>query len=113
MYELYNIAHNNPEWYTLKMSVEETGHIPISAILKEQAEGVISEDLIQQEYYCSFDLGVSGAYYTQYIDRMKIKGQIGNVGWESAYKVHVAMDLGMRDTTAIIFFKYAIILFEL
>jgi len=105
MYELFNIAQNNPEWYALKMSIEETGHIPVAAILKEQAEGVISEDLIQQEYYCSFDLGVSGAYYTNYIDKMKLKGQIGNVAWESAYKVHCAFDLGIRDATAIIFFQ--------
>ena len=105
MYELFNIAQNNPEWFCLKMSVEETGHIPIAAIMKEKAEGVISEDLIQQEYYCSFDLGVSGAYYTNYIDKMKLKGQIGSVGYESAFKVHTAWDLGVRDSTAIIFFQ--------
>lgn len=105
LYDLYNIALNNPEWYCLKMTVEETGHIPISAILKEKEEGVISEDLIQQEYYTSFELGVEGAYYTKYIDKMRLKGQIGNVAWESAYKVHTAWDLGIRDSTAIIFFQ--------
>ena len=105
LYDLYNIALNNSEWYCLKMSVEETGHIPINAILKEKEEGLISEDLIQQEYYCSFELGVEGAYYTKYIDKMRLKGQIGNVAWESAYKVHTAWDLGIRDSTCIIFFQ--------
>lgn len=105
LYDLYNIALNNSEWYCLKMSVEETGHIPIQAILKEKEEGLISEDLIQQEYYCSFELGIEGAYYTKYIDKMRLKGQIGNVAWESAYKVHVAFDLGIRDSTCMIFFQ--------
>lgn len=106
LYELYNIALNNPEWFVLKMNVEETGHIPISQIRKEQQEGIISEDLIQQEYYCSFDVGAAGEYYSDYINKMKLKGQINNnVMWESAFKVHTAWDLGVRDTTAIIFFQ--------
>jgi phage terminase large subunit len=105
LYDLYNIALNNSEWFCLKMSVLETGHIPIAAIQKEKEEGLISEDLIQQEYFCSFELGVEGAYYTKYIDRMRLKGQIGDVAWDSAWKVHCSFDLGVRDTTAIIFFQ--------
>ncbi len=105
LYDLYNIALNNPEYYCLKMSVEETGHIPLSAILKEKEEGLISEDLIQQEYYCSFELGVEGSYYTKYLDKMRLKGQIGNVAWESAYKVHVAFDIGVEDPSCLIFFQ--------
>ena len=53
----------------------------------------------------SFDLGVEGAYYTKYLDRMRLKGQIGAVPWESSFKVHTAWDLGVRDSTTIIFFQ--------
>lgn len=105
LYELYNIALNNPEWFVIKMNVEETGHIPLHLIQKEQAEGLISEDLIQQEYYCSFSCGVEGSFYGKYIDKMRLKGQISSVGFESAYKVHTSWDLGIRDSTAIIFFQ--------
>jgi phage terminase large subunit len=105
LWELYEIARQNPDWFAMKMSIEETQHIPLYEIEKERAEGLISEDLIQQEYYCSFDLGVEGSYYSKYLDRMRVKGQIGVVPWEPAFKVHVAMDIGVRDSTSIIFFQ--------
>ena len=65
----------------------------------------MSEDLIQQEFFTSFSLGVEGAYYTKYLDRMRINNQIGNVPYEVGFKVHTAWDLGVRDSTAIIFFQ--------
>lgn len=105
MWELYNIAKESPDWWTYKLSVEDTNHIPIYEIEKERAEGLMSDDLIQQEYFCSFEMGVEGAYYSKYLDRMRVKGQIGIVPWEPSFKVHTAWDLGVRDSTVIIFFQ--------
>lgn len=105
VYDLYNISLNNPEWFVLKMNVEETGHISISAIQKEKEEGYISEDLIQQEYYCSFDLGIEGSYYSKYIDKLNLDNRITEVPYEAQYKVHTAWDLGVHDMTTIIFFQ--------
>lgn len=105
MWELYQIANQSPDWFCDKLSVEETHHISLSEIEKDRQEGLMSDDLIQQEYYTSFDLGVEGSYYAKYLDRMRIKGQIGQVPWESSFKVHTAWDLGVRDSTAIIFFQ--------
>lgn len=104
-WELYQIAQQNPDWFAMKLSVEDTNHIPLEEIEKERKEGLMSEDLIQQEYYCSFEMGVEGSYYCKYLDRMRVKGQIGIVPWESAFKVHVAIDIGVRDSTTLIFFQ--------
>ncbi len=105
LFELYQIAQQSPHWFAYKMTVEETGHIPLSEIEKERSEGIMSDDLIQQEYYCSFDLGVEGSYYAKYLDRMRLKGQIGMVPFEAGFKVHTAWDIGVRDSTTIIFFQ--------
>ena len=105
LWELYNIAKESPHWFCLKLTIEDTEHIPLYEIEKEKAEGIMSDDLIQQEYYTSFELGVEGAYYTKYLDRMRTKGQIGVVPWEAGFKVHTAWDLGVRDSTCIIFFQ--------
>lgn len=106
LWELYNIAINNPEnWFCSKLSVEQTNHVSIHEIHKEIAEGLISQDLAYQEYYCSFDMGVEGSYYAKYLDRMRVKGQIGMVPWESSFKVHTAWDLGVADSTCIIWFQ--------
>lgn len=105
LWDLYQIAQQSPEWYCLKMGVDETQHIAHEEIEKERAEGLMSEDLIQQEYYCSFTMGVEGSYYAKYLDRLKLNYQIGDVPWEPSFKVHTAWDIGMRDSTSIIFFQ--------
>lgn len=105
MWELFNIATDSKSWFCFKIGLDETQHIPLQEIEKERSEGLISEDLIQQEYYCSFEMGVEGSYYLKYLDKMRVAGQIGIVPWEPAFKVHTAWDIGVRDSTSIIFFQ--------
>lgn len=106
LYNIYEIASSNPEhWYCSRLTVEDTGHVSLEDIQREISDGTMSEDLVQQEFYCSFDLGVEGAYYTKYLDRMKVNQQIGIVPWEPGHKVHSAWDLGVRDSTCIILFQ--------
>lgn len=104
-YELYQIANNTPSWFAYKLTLDDTQHIPYREIERERSEGIMSEDLIQQEYYTSFDMGHEGAYYAKYLDRMHLDGRIGDVPWVSECKVYTSWDLGMRDTTSIIFFQ--------
>lgn len=105
LYELYQMALHNPEWFVYKLTLDDTKHIPLIEIERERAEGIMSEDLIQQEYYTSFEMGVEGSYYAKYLDRMRVSGQIGMVPWEPGFKVHTAWDIGVRDSTSIIFFQ--------
>ncbi len=106
LWELYNIAKDNPnEWFCSKLTLEDTKHISWEEIQKEIASGEISEDLAMQEYFCSFDQGVEGAYYAKYIDKMRLNGQLGQVPWESSFKVSTAFDIGVRDSTCIIWFQ--------
>jgi len=105
LYQLYELASRSPEWFSMKIGLDETNHIPLQEIERERREGLMSEDLIQQEYFCSFDMGVEGSYYSKYLDRMKREARIDQVPWEAGFKVHTAWDLGVRDSTAIIFFQ--------
>lgn len=105
LYTLYEMAKQLDDWFCYKLTLDDTLHIPYSEIEKDRIEGIMSEDLIQQEYYTSFDLGVEGAYYAKYMDRMRVRGQISQVPHEAGFKVHTAWDLGVRDSTCIIFFQ--------
>ncbi len=105
LYEVYQIAKQAPGWFCYKLTVEDTKHVSLHELEKERAEGIMSEDLIQQEYYTSFDMGVEGSYYAKYMDRMRVNRQIGSVPWEPGFKVHTAWDIGVRDSTSIIFFQ--------
>ncbi len=104
-FELFQIAQNSDNWFAMRLTLDDTQHIPYAEIEKERAEGIMSEDLIQQEYYCSFDMGVEGAYYAKYLDKMRVEGRIGIVPWEVGHKVHTAWDIGVRDSTSIVFFQ--------
>jgi len=105
LFDLYNIASNSPDWFCYKLTLDDTKHIPLEEIQRDRDEGLMSEDLIQQEYYCSFSLGVEGSFYTKYIDKMRISNQIGNVPWLSNVLVNTAWDIGVRDSTCIIFYQ--------
>lgn len=105
LYTLAELAQNSPDWFYTKLTIEDTEHIPIEEIEKEKIEGIMSDDMIQQEYYTSFEMGVEGSYYSKYLDQMRVNHQIGDVPWESGFKVHTAWDIGVRDSTCIIFFQ--------
>ena len=105
LWTLAELAQNSPEWFYLKLSVEDTCHIPLEEIEKERRDGIMSEDMIQQEYYTSFEMGVEGAYYSRYMDVARREARIGPVPWENGFKVHTAWDIGVRDSTTIIFFQ--------
>lgn len=105
LWQLAQLAEHSPDWFYIKLTVDDTKHIDLEEIEKERREGIMSEDMIQQEYYTSFEMGVEGAYYTYYIDRMKAQGRVGDVPWENGFKVHTAWDIGVRDQTSIIFFQ--------
>jgi len=105
LWQLAELAKNSPDWFYIKLTVEDTEHIPLSEIEKERAEGMMSEDLIQQEYYTSFEMGVEGSYYSKYLDLARRDARIGAVPWENGFKVHTAWDIGVHDSTAIIFFQ--------
>jgi len=105
LYELFQIAKNSEDWFTEFLTIEDTGHISALEVRREIESGEISEDLAMQEYYCSFDRGQEGSYYAKYLDKMRLKGQIGVVDWEPYHKVYTAWDLGIKDPTVILFYQ--------
>ena len=104
-WSLYQIAINSPEWFCQKLSITDTNHIPLEMIQQDINEGLVSKDLVEQEYFCSFDRGAEGSYYAKYIDKLRVNGQIGQVPWEPAFRVSTSWDLGVSDSTCIIFFQ--------
>lgn len=105
LWQLAELAQISPDWFYYRLTVEDTSHISLEDIEKERREGIMSEDMIQQEYYTSFDMGIEGSYYSRYLDTMRREKRLADVPWENGFKVHTAWDLGIRDNTSIIFFQ--------
>jgi hypothetical protein len=105
LWNIYNIAQHSPDWFCEKLSLTDTKHIPLEMIKQDIDDGLVSPDLVEQEYYCSFERGAEGSYYAKYMDKIRVNGQIGNVPWEPGFRVSTVWDIGVRDSTCIIFFQ--------
>lgn len=102
---LYDMATANPQWFVSRLTVDDTGAVSQEAIDAERAAGM-SDEMIQQEFYCSFNLGIEGAYYAKYVDRALLEGRIGNVSHTEGTHVYTFWDLGIGDSTAIWFAQF-------
>lgn len=103
-YDLMVMARKNPEWYCEVLGVQDTGVLSEADIDKIRAEGV-SEEMIQQEFYCSFNRGVEGSYYGRLIDKANTENRICNVPYEPRSPVNTAWDLGFGDSMSITFWQ--------
>jgi len=103
-YDLYNHAKDNKDWYVKKLTIEDTKLIEEKELEEKKSQGV-SEEFIQQEYYCSFDIGVQGSYYGKHIRDMYEDGRIGYVPYDKNLLVYTSWDLGFADSMSILFFQ--------
>lgn len=105
-YDLLNIAKKNETWFQEVLSVENTRAIPIEAIDEERASGM-PEEMIQQEFYCSFDAPLVGSYYGNAMAKLLADKHLGKIPYDPVLDVHTSWDLGVGDSTSIIFFQMA------
>ena len=103
-YDLFNMANRNEKWFCQRLSVDDTSVLNQEAIDEEREAGM-PEELIQQEFYCSFDAPLVGSYYGSLMAKALAEERIKNVPYEPRLEVHTSWDLGMGDSTAIIWFQ--------
>ena len=101
-YNLYQMAKNNPDWFAEILTVRDTKALTESDIEAERREGM-SEELIEQEYYCSFEGVMFGSYYGKQLAKAESEGRIGKIPYEEGLGVETWWDLGIKDATAIWF----------
>lgn len=98
------MAKTNPKWFVQKLTVDDTRVISQEVIDEERASGM-SDEMVQQEYYCSFTAAIMGAYYSKEYDEAEKAGRFSNVPYDSGALVHTVWDLGIRDSMAIGFYQ--------
>jgi len=105
--KLYDMAQGNDRWYSSLLTVEDTFRpdgthvIGPDIIAEERAEGM-SEEKILQEYFCSFEAGMEGAFYTSELSIAESEGRIGDFPHDPGKQCQSWWDIGFRDATAII-----------
>lgn len=94
-------AQTDPEWFTMMLRASETGIVDADEL--RSAAKMMSEAQYAQEYECSFEAAIEGAYYGSLIEAAQRDGRIAAVPHNPALPVYTAWDLGIGDDTAIWF----------
>jgi phage terminase large subunit len=108
-YKTWNLSQQSEEWYGVRQNALETGVFTdkqLEAELIEYKSDYGDEDgeaLFNQEYMCSFDAAVLGAYYGKIISRLDQDKRITSVPHDPQFPVATGWDLGIDDATAIWF----------
>lgn len=103
-YDLYQMAASQPDWWAQTLRYTDTNLLTKEDVQKEIQEGM-SEELAEQEYACSFERGVDGAFYAKLITKMRNEDRIIPLNYDPYKLVHTAWDLGWDDCTVITFFQ--------
>lgn len=100
---LWTQAEGDESWFTLKLRASETGLLDKEELT--DARKMMSGDEFEQEYECSFEAAVKGAYYGKEMNDAEgcDPSRITAVPHDPRLPVHTAWDLGVADSTVIWF----------
>lgn len=100
-WEVWDQAGGQEGWYRLMLRASETNLIAQPEL--EDARRSMTKEQYMQEFECSFEAAILGAYYAEQMAQAERDGRICSVPVEPSAQVHVAWDLGIGDATALVF----------
>ena len=98
-YDVYNNATKNDSWFVKTLRASQTKLLPDSEL--KDAFQSMSEDQYLQEFECSFEAAIIGAYYGKEMRVLTDGNRITKVEHDPIFPVYTAWDLGYSDDTAI------------
>jgi phage terminase large subunit len=110
-HKMYEAAKRDPSWFAERSSALDTGRFTRKQLdeFKKEYIDLFGEDMgsamFEQEYLCSFDAAILGAYYGKEIAEAEREGRICSVAHDASLPVFTAWDLGHSDDTSIWFFQ--------
>ena len=100
-FRLYQNALKDEAWFHMILKASESGIISPTELADLQRE--MGEDQYQQEFECSFEAAIKGAFYAEEMRTMLAESRIRPIEIEKEVRVHTAWDLGVSDLTAVWF----------
>lgn len=110
-FNMHQMAKESEAWFAETLTVLDTKAISLESVEKARKEYIgifgpeAAESLIEQEYFCSFEAAILGAYWGPDINRAEQAGRIRDVAHEPDLPVHTAWDIGVRDDTGVWLFQ--------
>lgn len=110
-YRTFEAAKRDPHAFAQRLSVRDTGVLSderleteLQAYVKEFGEDQ-GRAMFEQEYECSFDAALLGAYYGAEFRNIEELGRICEVEYQPGHPVFTAWDIGYNDDTSIWFYQ--------
>jgi phage terminase large subunit len=104
-HKLWVDAEGDDDWTRLMLKASETGLLDQKELA--DARKMMSDDEYAQEYECSFEAAVRGAYYAKELNEAE-NGEpprITSIPHDPRLLTHTAWDLGMADSTVVWFIQ--------
>ncbi len=103
-WEIYQTALRDPnDWFLLRLPASQSRLLPESELAAARAQ--LTEDQYLQEYECSFEAAILGAFYGRELREAQDQSRITHVPVDEHLPVHTAWDLGYKDDTACWFYQ--------
>ena len=102
-YELYQHALSDNKWLAYTAKASETKIIDQEEL--DAAKAQMGDAKYKQEFECDWIANIEGAIYGDIIKNLEEKKHLTRVGYDPALTVNTAWDIGVDDSTAIIFFQ--------
>ena len=102
-YQLWQVASKSDAWFKLELKASDTGLLPAEELVASRE--AMTSDQYEQEFECSFEASITGAFYAEELERMKAEKRLTKLPIDRAVPVHTAWDLGISDSTAIWFIQ--------
>ncbi len=103
-WDIYSTAQRIPsEWFCLNLPASVSKLLPEGELSAAKAQ--LSPDQYLQEYECSFEAAILGAFYGTEMREATEQGRVTRVHYDNNVPVHTAFDLGYRDDTAVWFYQ--------
>ena len=109
---MYDMALKSPDrWFAEISTIRDTGALTDAQLEESLSEyiALYGEDVgraqFEQEYLCSFNAAILGAFYAREMVAVRAEGRIRPIVPNPRYPVHTAWDIGVRDDTSIWWFQ--------
>lgn len=111
-HKMYEAACKRDHWFHELSSIQHTkafNDAELQEILQTDYIDLYGEDIgraqFEQEYECSFNAAILGAFYAREMVNVRKESRIAEIEADPSRPVHRAWDIGVRDDTSIWWFQ--------
>jgi hypothetical protein len=103
--KVFERSQSSTDWFSAMFRASHTGILPEAELAAARED--MTPEQYEQEFECSFDAAILGAYFGKEMAQADREGRICDLHYDPDLPVHTSWDLGMGDPTAIWFWQIA------